>query len=159
MNVNPALPGSLYKNLPSGTKLTGADWREPLQGAAGDGTNRMLPSANMSFSPSGFWGPPALTSASDTYFLDQSYGVQSQLSYFESLSTNDKAISDNLQTVDMDVSDDEDKKQTTGETNWSANPVSALQCGDKQNIECLHITDHFLHMENKKEKKSSTTSM
>ena len=124
-NADPTVSGSLYKNLPSGTKLTGADWREPLQGAAGHGTNRMLPSANMSFSPSGFWGPPALTSASSTYFLDQSHGVQSQLSYFDPLSTNDKAFSDNLQTVDMDVSDDEDEKQTTGKTNWSTNPVSA----------------------------------
>ena len=139
--MNPAVSGSLYKNLPSGTKLTGTDWRGRSQSAANDGSNRIPTSTNVSFSPPGFWSPPVLKgigySAPNTYFQDQSYGAQSQLSYFESLSTKGKAFSDNLQAVDMDVSDDEDKKQTGWKTSWSTSPVSILQCGSKQNNEWL----------------------
>ena len=134
--MNPAVSESLYKNLPIGTKLTGTDWRGRSQSAASDGSNRIL-STNVSVPQPGFWGPPVLKgigySASNTYYQDQSHGgSQSQLSYIESLSSKGKAFSDNMQTIDMDVSDEEDKKQTGRKTNWSTSPVSILQCGDRE---------------------------
>ena len=104
--------------MSSGSKLSRANWIMSSEPAASDGSSWVFPAAKMSLSSPKFRDSSTAKSTglsgSGMYFEDDSFEARGQ-----------SLFSDNLQAIDMDVSDDEGKN-TGKKANWLSKYVSAL---------------------------------
>ena len=122
---------SMYGNLPGGMTLTETDWRTPSKSTINLTANWMQPMTNVAISPPGvfslgYWGARGITTSGiGSNFTGMNFGAQ-QSPYMGYQAMQKQTPRDDLQPVDMDVSDDEDGKATGG-LKWSSNPVRSLK--------------------------------
>ena len=122
-DVSASTRRDLYGNLSSGTTLTGTDWRTPSQSTISQSRQWTQPVASAGIPPPGYWGGLAQNKGFGSHFTG--LNLDAVQSPYLIQTVQKQTTNDDLQTVDMDVSDEEDGNTTKG-AKWTSNPVRIL---------------------------------